>query len=243
EQSEMIRNVLEFGEIEAGELMVPRTQVTAIEVGTPAEELLRLVAQSEHSRYPVYREKIDNIIGILHLKDVFLFMSRSSSSELVVEQLLRKAAFVPETQSASVVLQEMRAGRHHMSIVIDEYGGMSGIVTLEDLLEEIVGDIRDEYDDEDPPIVTLKNGNILVDASVPISELEREVGIELPDNGEYNSVGGFVVDELGCVPEPGTAFVHDGFRFTVKTADDRRVSKIEISRLLLQAAGRDSGPP
>ncbi len=237
EQSEMLRNVLDFGQTQIGELMVPRMQVTAIALATPVDELLKLVAQSEHSRYPVYREAIDNIVGILHLKDLFLFMSRTKSSNIVLEQLLRKAAFSPETQPASKVLEEMRAGGHHMSIVIDEYGGMSGIVTLEDLLEEIVGDIRDEYDDEDPPIVRLKNGAVLVDASVPIAELEREAGIELPDSGEYNSVGGFVVEELGCVPEAGTVFEHQGFRFTVRTADERRVSKVEIFPLMLQATG------
>jgi CBS domain containing-hemolysin-like protein len=227
-RSEMIRNVLEFGDTQASDLMVPRTQVTAFNVETPLADVLETVKEKAHSRYPVYRERIDNVVGILHLKDLFLHISSNGDPHVDLESMLRKPAFVPASQLGSSVLTEMRAGRHHMAIVIDEYGGMAGVLTLEDVLEEIVGDIQDEHDDEEPTIVTLPNGHIVVDASVPIAELNRYVAISLPDDGDYNSLGGFIVEILGRVPEPGAVIDRMGHRFLVKTADERHVTKVEI---------------
>lgn len=228
DQSAMIRNVLEFGDTQAGDLMVPRTQVTAIDVNIDPKELVRLIRENEHSRYPVYRDRIDNIVGILHVKDVFLFTSAQPLEELRVRELLRKAVFIPETQLASSVLQQLRAGRHHMAIVIDEYGGMSGLLTLEDLLEEIVGEIHDEYDDDESSIIELSNGHYVVDASIPITELNRHAGIELPETGEYNSLGGFIVEIMGRVPEAGAVLERMGHRFLIRHADERHISKVEI---------------
>jgi CBS domain containing-hemolysin-like protein len=228
DQSTMIRNVLEFGDTQAGDLMVPRPRVTAIDANIPPNDLVDLIRKHEHSRYPVYRDRIDNIIGILHVKDVFLFSAARGMEQLTVRDLLRKAVFIPETQLASSVLQQLRSGRHHMAIVIDEYGGMSGILTLEDLLEEIVGEINDEYDDEESPIVELSNGHFVVDASIPIAELARQAGIELPDGDEYNSLGGFIVEVMGRVPESGAVLEKLGHRFLIRSADERRISKVEI---------------
>lgn len=228
DRSEMIRNVLEFGDTEACDLMVPRTQVSAIDINTPVEDLVRVMTEKEHSRYPVYRDRIDNIVGILHLKDLFLSTAVRPQGEIKLRSILRQPAFVPESQLASSVLKDMRAGRHHMAIVIDEYGGMAGILTLEDLLEEIVGDIRDEYDDEEPPIVELPNGHLVVDASVPITELNRHAGMSLPDDGDYNSLGGFIVEIMGRVPEPGAIIDQQGHRFLIKHSDERHIAKVEI---------------
>jgi CBS domain containing-hemolysin-like protein len=228
DRSEMIRNVLEFGDTQASDLMVPRTQVTAFNVLTPLADVLDTVKDKAHSRYPVYRERIDNVVGILHLKDLFLHATNRSSPSIDLESLLRKPMFVPANQLGSSVLTEMRKGRHHMAIVIDEYGGMAGVLTLEDVLEEIVGDIQDEHDDEEPTIVTLPNGHIVVDASVPIAELNRHVAISLPDDGDYNSLGGFIVEMMGRVPEPGAVLERMGHTFLVKTADERHVTKVEI---------------
>jgi magnesium and cobalt exporter, CNNM family len=231
EQSEMIRNVLDFGDVTAGELMVPRTSVTAFEVETPTAELLRLVAANGHSRYPVYRDRIDNVVGILHVKDLITHVASGDLNQLRFEDILRKSvAYVPESQSASSVLKDMRAGRHHMAIVLDEFGGMSGIVTLEDLIEEIVGDIQDEHDVEEPPIEDLGNGRLMVDATVPIADLSRYLGAELPDDGDYNSLGGLIVARLGRVPRPGARLSACGLDFFVREADERRVMKVEIVR-------------
>jgi CBS domain containing-hemolysin-like protein len=211
--------------------MLPRTQVTSLAVSTPLEEALRLVAESGHSRYPVYKGSVDNVVGLLYAKDLLKTAANGNLAEGSLEAALRTpVAFVPESQSASSVLQDMRAGRHHMAIVIDEFGGMSGIVTLEDLLEKIVGDIRDEHDTDEPPIADLGDGRLLVDASVPIGDLGRYLGADLPEDGDYRSLGGYIIAELGRVPEVGARVNALGLEFEVREADERRVAKVEIRR-------------
>jgi putative hemolysin len=232
DQSEMIRNVLDFGDATAGELMIPRPQVTAFDIGTPIDGLLRLIVESEHSRYPIYKDTIDNVVGILHAKDLLRHASLGKPLDVRVESLLRQpVVFVPESQLATSVLKDMRSRRHHMAVVIDEFGGFSGIITLEDLLEEIVGDIRDEHDVEDAPIVDVGDGRMMVDASVSIADLSRYLGADLPEDGDYHTLAGFVVAELGRVPEPGATLRAFGLDFVVREADERRVVKVEITRV------------
>jgi CBS domain containing-hemolysin-like protein len=231
EQSEMIRNVLDFAAITAGELMVPRTQVHAIELDTPIAEVLALIAESEHSRYPVYRENIDNVVGVLHAKDLLPHLSRGDLEKVGLPALVRQpVVFVPESQPADSVLREMRAGKQHLAVVLDEFGGTSGILTLENLLEQIVGDIRDEHDVEEPPIADLGDGRLLVDASVSIADLSRYLGADLPTDGDYHTLAGFIVAELGTVPEAGVRITAFELDFEVKEADERRVLKVEITR-------------
>ncbi len=233
DQSEMIRNVLDFGDVSAGEVMVPRTHVDALDERTPIDEVLRTVGETQHSRYPVFSERIDNVVGILHVKDLFTAVARNRHRSTTLRTLMRgPVAFVPESQTASTVLKDMRAGRHHMAVVIDEFGGFSGVVTLEDLLEEIVGDIRDEHDlEDDADIVELGDGKLLVDASIPISDLNRRLGTQLPDDGDYISLGGLLVDQLGKVPDPGAHHEAHGLRFVVRDADERHISQVEIQPL------------
>jgi CBS domain containing-hemolysin-like protein len=232
EQSEMIRNVLEFGDITAEDVMIPRTQVTSFAVDTPLEEVLRRINESGHSRYPVHSGSVDNVIGLAYAKDLLRHVSDGVLDGRTLEGLVRTpVAFVPESQSGNSVLKDMRAGRHHMAIVIDEFGGMSGLLTLEDLLEKIVGDIRDEHDVEEPPIVDQGNGRLSVDASVSVSDLSRYLGTDLPTDGDYHSLGGFITAQLGRVPEIGARLTAFGLDFEVREADDRRVSKVEITRL------------
>lgn len=236
EQSEMIRNVLDFSDITAGQLMVPRTQVHAIEIDTPIAEVLAVIAESEHSRYPVYRETIDNVVGVLHAKDLLPHLSRGDLDKVALPTLVRQpVVFVPESQPADSVLREMRAGKQHLAVVLDEFGGTSGILTLENLLEQIVGDIRDEHDVEEPPIADLGDGKLLVDASVSIADLSRYLGAELPTDGDYHTLAGFVVAELGTVPEVGVRLTAFDLDFEVKEADERRVLKVEITRRSLPA--------
>src|SRR5450432_3968263 len=232
DQSEMIRNVLDFGDATAGELMVPRPQVTAFDISTPIDGLLRLIVESEHSRYPIYKDTIDNVVGVLHAKDLLRHASLGNPSDVRVESLLRQpVVFVPESQLATSVLKDMRSRRHHMAVVIDEFGGFSGIITLEDLLEEIVGDIRDEHDVEEAPIVDVGDGRMMVDASVSMGDLSRYLGADLPEDGDYHTLAGFIVAELGRVPEPGATLRAFGLDFTVREADERRVSKVEFARM------------
>jgi CBS domain containing-hemolysin-like protein len=231
DQSEMIQNVLDFGAVTAGEVMVPRTHVAAFDIDTPADELLIRIAETEHSRYPVYKGGIDNVVGILHVKDLVSYAASRELKELRLPDIVHQpVTFVPESQTASSVLKDMRAGRQHLAVVIDEFGGMSGIVTLEDLIEEIVGDIRDEHDDDEAPIVDLGEGRLLVDASISIADLSRYLGADLPEDGDYNSLGGFLVDRLGSVPKPGARLDAMGLDFVVRDADERHVMKVEIVR-------------
>ncbi len=230
EQSEIIRNVLEFGDVTAGDVMVSRTRTTSLEVETPIAEVLKQVAEDAHSRYPVHRETIDNIVGVLHAKDLLRVVARGEAASKTLESILRPAAFVPESQSAASVLRDMRAGRHHLAIVIDEFGGFSGIVTLEDLLEQIVGDIRDEHDVEEAPIADLGDGRLVVDASLALNDLSRYLGTNLPSDGDYHSLGGFLAAQHGRVPEVGATLSAFGLEFIVLEADQRHVSKVEIHR-------------
>ena len=231
EQSEMIRNVLDFGDLTAEDVMVPRTQVTSIAVDTPINNVLKIIAETQHSRYPVYQEGVDNVIGILHVKDLMhrLAETGSVSNTTRLESMLRQpVVFVPDSQPASTVLKDMRVGRHHLAVVIDEFGGFAGIVTLEDVIEEIVGDIQDEHDADDPPIVDLGNGRLAVDARIPVADLNRYLGTDLPDDGDYVSLGGLVVEQAGRVPEVGAKLQAFGLEFCVTKADERHVETVEV---------------
>jgi len=231
DQSEMIRNVLDFGDVQAGDVMLPRMQVSAIAVDTNIKDVLRIAAETGYSRYPVYRDRIDNVVGFLHVKDLVTRANVEDLAKLKVTDLMRTpVVYVPETQSASSVLAGMRAGKHHIAIVIDEFGGTAGIITLEDIIERIVGDIRDEHDDPEkaPPIVELGEGRLLVDARVTMAGLSRHLGVELPEGGDYYSLGGFIVEALGQVPRPGAILNKLGFEFIVREADERHITQVEV---------------
>jgi len=230
--SAMIRNVLEFGDVTAEDVMVPRIHVEALDGSLTLRAALTLVTESQHSRYPVYSDSVDNIIGILHVKDLYARLMAPSSDRVLLGDVARRpVAFVPEAQPATVVLKDMRAGRHHLAIVVDEFGGFSGIVTLEDLLEEIVGDIRDEHDgDEDAEVKTLSSGVLLVNASLPVADVNRHLGAELPE-GDYVSLGGLLVDHLGGIPPTGSVHELFGFKLTIREADPRHIAWVEIEQL------------
>lgn len=247
EQSEMLRNVLDFGDVTAEELMVPRVQVHALDLALGIDEVLSFVTETQHSRYPVYQDSNENIVGVLHVKDLFRALTErgafstspekleqrtESPAEVTLAELIRRpVAFVPETQLATTVLHDMRAGRHHMAAVLDEFGGFSGIITLEDLLEEIVGDIQDEHDGDDEARITrLGDGRALVDASLPVTDVNRYLGTELPE-GDYVSLGGLLVDLLGEVPAEGTEHEALGLSFKVREADARRIALMELGGL------------
>jgi putative hemolysin len=231
EPAEMIRNVLELKDLIARDVMVPRTQVCAIEVDTPLPDVLRVIATEGHSRFPVYREKVDNIVGLLYAKDLFRLVKDDKLLATPLGDLVRAPVnFVPEMQGVSSVLREMRARRLHMAVVIDEFGGVSGIVTLEDILEVIVGDIRDEYDTEDAPIQDLGDGRLLADAAVSIHDLSAYLAVEIPESGDYESLGGLLIHQVGKVPAIGAHITAFGLSFIVRDADEKRISKVEIIR-------------
>jgi magnesium and cobalt transporter len=225
----MIRNVLNFGDVTAEQLMVPRIRVDGVPRGLTLDELQEEVSRSQHSRYPVFSDSIDNVVGILHVKDLFSAIARKDTQKTAGALARRPVAFVPEGQLASTVLKEMRAGRHHMAVVVDEFGGVSGILTLEDLLEEIVGDIQDEHDlDDAVSIRMLSPHSALVEASTPVADINRAVGTELPE-GDYISIGGLLVDYLGEVPLQGSTHDLLGLRVLIRESNAKRVARVELS--------------
>lgn len=233
EPATMIRNVLDFKNLTAKEVMIPRRRVSSIELGVPLATVLEQVSKDGHSRYPVYRESLDNVVGLLYVKDLFDVVQKGKLNKLALEDLVRKPVlFLAESQPALSVLREMRSRRLHLAIVSDEFGGTSGIVTLEDIIEEIVGEIRDEYDTEDGTLIQkLAEGRFVADAAIPIGDLETYLGKKLPADGNFESLGGLMIQRAGRVPEIGSVVALDGFQLIVREGDETRIAKVEIVRV------------
>lgn len=232
EPATMIRNVLDFKNLTAREVMVARRRVSAIVAGTPLDQVLEHVIKDGHSRYPVFRDTLDNVIGLLYVKDLFDVVHQGKLHAMLLDDLVRKPVlFVTETQGALSVLREMRGRRLHLAIVTDEFGGTAGLTTLEDIIEEIVGDIRDEYDTEEvAPIQKLAEGRYVADAAIPLTDLELHLGTKLPEDRDFESLGGLIVHRAGRVPEVGATVNLDGYTLIVREADETRVMKVEIVR-------------
>ncbi len=231
--ADLLRGVLEFKDTVAREIMVPRTQVVAIERETPFEKVLDLVKDAGHSRYPVYRGRPDQVVGVLYAKDLFqLERAGTTRANGSIAALVRTPVFfVAETQKIGDLLRQMQAKRVHLAIVVDEFGGTAGIVTLEDILEEIVGEIRDEHDTDEPRVEQIAPGRYLVDATLSIYDMQDAIGVELPEaEGEYDSVGGLVVDKAGRVPAENETITVGELDIIVRDADRRRVRRVEVVR-------------
>jgi magnesium and cobalt exporter, CNNM family len=230
-REELLSSVLAFTEVLVKEIMIPRTQVVALEETATYEEALKLVTESELSRIPVYRGSLDEVVGVLHAKTLLADVKKGiQPEEFQLTKYVRKPFFVPEVMKVSRLLTEMQRRKTHLAIVVDEFGGTSGIVTLEDVVEEIVGEIHDESDVEEKRIKILSDGVVLADAQVSIRDLEEHLGVEFPEGGDYETLGGFLTATAGRVPPTGSLVVWGGLTFTVKAADDRRVQKVEIAR-------------
>ena len=230
-REELLSSVLAFTEVLVKEIMIPRTQVVALEETATYEEALKLVTESELSRIPVYRGSLDEVVGVLHAKTLLADVKKGiEPAEFQLVKYLKKPFFVPEVMKVSRLLTEMQRRKTHLAIVVDEFGGTSGIVTLEDVVEEIVGEIHDESDVEEKRLKVLSDGVVLADAQVSIRDLEEHLGVEFPEGGDYETLGGFLTATAGRVPPPGSLVVWGGLTFTVKAADDRRVQKVEITR-------------
>jgi putative hemolysin len=226
--AEMIRKVLDFKDLTAREVMVPRRHILGIELASSLSEVISLVSAEKHSRYPIYRENIDNVVGLLYAKDLFVVMRDGRLETTKLADILRTPVmFVSENQPAAKILQDMRSRRLHVAIVSDEFGGTAGLVTLEDIIEEIVGDIRDEHDLE-APIQPMGDGRVVADASVALADLALALGKPLPEDGEFESLGGLIVSHAGRVPKVGATVHVGGLKFIVREADEKRVVKVEI---------------
>ncbi len=233
DHAQMLRSVLEFKNTVAREIMVSRTQVVAFEIETSIDEVLASIVESGHSRYPVYRGQIDQVEGILYAKDLFrLLGSSSNAKDVLLADVLRKPVFfAAESQKIGVLLREMQRRRSHLAVVVDEFGGAAGIVTLEDIVEEIVGEIQDEHDEEAPLVYERAPGHYFVDASISVYDLEEQLGERVcEDKGDFDSLGGMLVHLLGQVPALGETLVAGPYRFVILDADERRVRRVEMLR-------------
>ena len=233
EHAQMLRSVLEFKNTVAREIMVPRTQMVAFDIDTTIDDVLASVIESGHSRYPVYRGQIDQVEGILYAKDLFeVLRGTSSSADVLLTDVLRKPVFfAAESQKIGVLLREMQRRRSHLAVVVDEFGGAAGIVTLEDIVEEIVGEIQDEHDAEVPLVYERAPGHYFVDASVSVYDLEEHLGEAIcDDKTDFDSLGGLLVHLVGQVPVIGATLVAGSYRVVVLRSEERRVGKGGRSR-------------
>jgi len=228
EEKKMIFSILEFGETLVKEIMVPRIDMVCVEANTPLEKIKELVKRVGYSRIPLYKDNIDNIIGVLHMKDLFL---EENKEGLDLSSIARKPYFIPETKKIAELLREMKKEKTHIAIVMDEYGGTAGLITMEDILEEIVGEIRDEYDvGEEDLIKKLDEENYRVSAKLSIADLNETLGTDLPEK-EFETVGGYIYDLVGSVPEEGKILESSGLKFTVEKVVGQRIKTVKITKV------------
>src|SRR6266566_5624415 len=229
QEHQMIHGIIEIGDKTVRELMIPRTDIVAVDRDVQLREIVKLFKQYRHTRMPVYENDIDHVIGLIHTKDLLLFYTLSSSQKFDIDKVLRPIGFTPEQKKVDELLNEMRVKKQHMEIVVDEYGGTAGLVTLEDLLEEIVGEIRDEYDSaEEEQLVLINDHEARVDAGFPLEELNERLHLGIEESGDYDSVGGYVHAMLGKIAEEGDTFTTEHIKWMVEKVKGRR---IEIVRL------------
>jgi CBS domain containing-hemolysin-like protein len=263
-KEELLNSVLEFADRVVKEIMVPRTRMVSLDAAATPDELIRVVTENPFSRMPVFEGSVDNVIGILLVREIVQELRHGPIREVALRSHLKPALFVPEQMKISRLLKEMQRRHVHLAVVVDEFGGTSGLVTLEDVLEEIVGEIQDEADAEAAPVKALADGVWLADAAIPLHDLEgflnappvgaaataagagedeapaeRPVQIKFPEEGDYETLGGFVTATAGRVPSVGSIITWDGLAFTVRAGDDRRVTRVEIARRDAAAAQAD----
>ncbi len=229
-EQRMIASIFAIAEKPVHEVMVPRTDIVAIDVETPAEEILKIITTIGHSRIPVYEGSPDNIIGILYVKDLFRRLARGEK-DVHIRPYLRAAQFVPESKTIDQLLRDMQKDKVHIAIVVDEYGGTSGLVTIEDLVEEIVGEIRDEYDVEQEMVIPVSESEALMDARVPFEDVRETFDLDLPPAEaapNYDTLGGFVVAQLGRFPKTGESVEAGGAKFVVESVEGRRIRRVRV---------------
>lgn len=230
EEQTMIENVLELSDRTAGEIMTPRTDAEAIEVGADLPTVVRKVSEAGHSRIPVYEGNIDNIIGLVYARDLLSEIGREQSA-FSLRDKLREAYFVPETKPVRVLLREFQTQKLHIAIVLDEYGGTAGIVTIEDILEELVGEIVDEYEEMPPEAIKrIDETTVEIDARLYVDDLNEGFDIHLPEDEDYDTVGGFVFSHLGYIPKTGETFDYENINFTVVAAEPRQIKRLRIKK-------------
>lgn len=229
-QKEMINNIFDFDDVPVSDVMTHRTEIEAVEITDKIEDVVKLSCDKGYSRIPVYEDELDNIRGIIYVKDLLPYVGKSVPSGKKLAKIMREAEFVPESKRCGDLFTEMTEKRVQMMFVADEYGAVSGLVTIEDLLESIVGNIQDEYDNEDEDIVQLDEKTFNFDGTTDIEEVEETLNIRLPE-GEYDTLGGLIMSELGRMPEENDEIICEGYKFIVEELDERRIDRVRTERL------------
>jgi CBS domain containing-hemolysin-like protein len=228
EERQMIDKVFDFADTDAAEVMVARPDVVALSVDLPPEEALATVLDSPYTRYPVYRQTLDDIAGVLHVRDLFSAIHDRGLANVRLDELLRPAYVVPETKDLASLLTEFKRTKNHFAVVVDEYGAMVGVCTLEDLIEEIVGEIEDEFDVQEEQLVQVDEDTWRIDGMFPIEEFNERFNTELPEE-DFHTVAGFVFGQLGRAPEPGDDVSYDGLRFDVLEVEGNRIERMAVT--------------
>ncbi len=238
EEKEMIESVIELRDTQVDQIMTPRTDIQALPKDVSLAQVKELIRETGHSRVPIYEETVDNIIGVLFAKDLLQVTDPESFD---VAQVMREPFYVPESKQLRDLLHEFQEGKGHMAIVLDEYGGTAGLVTIEDILEELVGDIADEYEGAEPePLRRIDDSTVEVDARMRIDELNDELDLELPENEDYETIGGFVFSALGKIPDPGEECAHANVTIRVTDAGPRRIHRLRLR--ITRPSANDGGP-
>ena len=246
EGKKMITSIFEFDDLLAYEVMTPRTEVFSIDINAPTEEYIDELMELRYSRIPVYEDDSDNIIGILHIKDYLIKAREEGFDNVDFRSILRKPYFVPETKNIDSLFVELQTEKQHIAILIDEYGGFSGIVTMEDIIEEIVGDIDDEYDEEETEFQKISDDTYVIDGSMDLDDLDEELGVDL-ESENSETLGGFIIDILGEIPDEndvGNEIIFENYVFKIDSIKDRRIEKITMKILPVSDEdedGDDSG--
>lgn len=241
-QKEMLEAVFDLAHTAAGEIMTPRTDVQGIEVSSTLEQVRDLIIRDGHSRYPVYEESLDQIVGVLYAKDMLRYVGADVQA-FDIRQAMREALLVPESKPVQELLAEFKARKIHIAIVLDEYGGTAGLVTVEDIVEEVVGEIQDEYEQEEeaPSIQRVDERTCEVDARVYVDDLNDELDTNLPEDEDYDTIGGFVTATLGRIPDVDESFEYENLRLTVLDAQRTRVNRVRVEFLAPIAGGKGNG--
>jgi CBS domain containing-hemolysin-like protein len=229
EEKELIHSIFEFGDAIVREVMVPRPDVMALDVSSSLQEVQDFVLQQGFSRIPIFREDLDDIVGVIYAKDVLKAL-RQGNGDVALTDIVRPARFVPESKKCAELLREMQRKKFHIALVTDEYGSISGLVTLEDLLEELVGEITDEYDRDEPLMIPVGEGRYRVDGRLPIDELNEQLDVDLPQE-EWDTVGGLMMHLLGAIPSEGQEVSYDNIRFKAERVQGRRIARVLVTKV------------